>query len=394
MMTPLTVLRSHTVSVDAATFLPLAGGSDCDDSSSPMAPLPSTIGGDSLLLATGGGDGEVKLWDVARRRVAHEWAAHAALGVLALIPLRAQQHHHQRLLSHGRDGMLKVWDLAGGRSALAVSLQSAVSVGSFTFCRAVAHEGAASLLPPDGGDGDGAESAAAAAAVVPPTAAAALHPEWIIAPSDESGVLHLWDTRAPGVSRTLRLNVESSGDQSGLGMCMALRSFERGGGSGEALVAAAFEGGRLCVADIAAGRVAMKMDVAVHAASDALLSVDVGAGGLRAVCAGASRTLSFIAMNHDTFEARVEATIELPNRGVGRVLLRPCDQRVVATAGWDGRVRVYQWKRPKALAVLRAHEGAVHDVSFSPNGTLLASAGKDGHAMLWSVFPPNVTPRR
>jgi WD40 repeat protein len=383
---PLTVLRSHTVSVDAATFLCAEGGSDAGDD-------------EHLVLATGSADGVVKLWNVDRRRVAHEYAAHAALGILALLPLHAQG----QLVSHGRDGMLKLWDLSGGRCALAASLRSCVPTGSFTFCRSAVHVGSAPL--PSGGSGDesGGEGVAGGGGgalgstslppppLPPPLPAAALGigggaacGRWIVAPSAESGVLHLWDTRAAGVSRTLDLGL---GGHDVTGMCMALRSFETAGG-GDALVACAFESGRVVIADLGTGRVAIDLKVD----EEALLSVDVGASGARAVCAGASQRLTFVELDHATFTARVQASLPLPNRGIGRVVLRPCDEKIVATAGWDGRVRLWQWKRPKpALAVLREHTEAVHDVCFSPNGALLASVSKDCHAMLWSVYPPKAS---
>lgn len=376
MTRPLTVLRSHTVSVDAVTFLCAEGGSDGGDD-------------DHLVLATGSADGVVKLWDVDRRRVAHEYVAHAALGILALLPLHAQG----QLVSHGRDGMLKLWDLSGGRCALATSLRRCVPTGSFTFCRSAMHTGSAPLPSGSSGDESGVEGVADAGSAAlpsasPPLAAATLgvgggaaRGRWIVAPSAESGVLHLWDTRAAGVSRTLDLGL---GGHEVTGMCMALRSFETAGG-GDALVACAFESGRVVVADLGTGRVAIDLKVD----DEALLSVDVGASGARAVCAGATQRLTFIELDHSTFTARVQASLPLPNRGVGRVVLRPCDEKIVATAGWDGRVRLWQWKRPKAaLAVLREHTEAVHDVCFSPNGALIASVSKDCHAMLWSVYPP------
>jgi WD40 repeat protein len=70
--------------------------------------------------------------------------------------------------------------------------------------------------------------------------------------------------------------------------------------------------------------------------------------------------------------------------GVDDIAIR-CDGKIWATAGWDGRVRLFNAKKRMALAVLKPHNGGVHTVAFAVEG-LLASAGKDRGIALWSLY--------
>jgi len=89
-------------------------------------------------------------------------------------------------------------------------------------------------------------------------------------------------------------------------------------------------------------------------------------------------------------------TREIVNPGVGSAGIRQ-DGKIVATGGWDGRVRVFSWKHPdklKPLAVLQFHSGSVENITFTqkppPSGrcntNLLAAGGKDAKVSLWSIY--------
>jgi WD40 repeat protein/serine/threonine protein kinase len=100
----------------------------------------------------------------------------------------------------------------------------------------------------------------------------------------------------------------------------------------------------------------------------------------------------------DTREAWRAAGLELPNELVGTfgqhawrhwgpvrsVALHPKEQ-LVASAGDDGVVRLWELESGKAVALLREHAGPIRAVAFSQDGEWLASAGEDGKISLWSV---------
>ncbi|CAL5223637.1 g6181 [Coccomyxa viridis] len=58
---------------------------------------------------------------------------------------------------------------------------------------------------------------------------------------------------------------------------------------------------------------------------------------------------------------------------------------VIVSAGWDRLVKVWNLTNCKLRANLAGHQGYINTVTVSPDGSLCASGGKDGTAMLWDL---------
>ncbi|MFJ7147067.1 XRE family transcriptional regulator [Streptomyces sp. NPDC100445] len=72
------------------------------------------------------------------------------------------------------------------------------------------------------------------------------------------------------------------------------------------------------------------------------------------------------------------------------------DGTVLATGGRDRTVRLWDMRvprRPRETAVLTDHKDAVYAVAMHPGGSVLASAGADGVLALWDISDPRA-PRR
>lgn len=61
------------------------------------------------------------------------------------------------------------------------------------------------------------------------------------------------------------------------------------------------------------------------------------------------------------------------------------DGKFLATGGWDGTVRVWDWLSQEELTRFAGHRGGVLSVAFSNNGRLLASSGSDTSILVWDV---------
>mmetsp|Transcript_21828 Transcript_21828/g.36518 ORF Transcript_21828/g.36518 Transcript_21828/m.36518 type:complete len:317 (+) Transcript_21828:74-1024(+) len=58
---------------------------------------------------------------------------------------------------------------------------------------------------------------------------------------------------------------------------------------------------------------------------------------------------------------------------------------VIVSAGWDKLVKVWGLSNCRLRANLAGHTGYLNTVTVSPDGSLCASGGKDGVAMLWDL---------
>lgn len=67
---------------------------------------------------------------------------------------------------------------------------------------------------------------------------------------------------------------------------------------------------------------------------------------------------------------------------IRRVALSP-DGKNFAAGMEDGNVILFETEGPKELKTFKAHEAAVYDVAFSPDGTTLATCSTDKLAKLW-----------
>ncbi|ETK89305.1 hypothetical protein, variant [Phytophthora nicotianae CJ01A1] len=292
-------------------------------------------------VVSGAGDGAVKIWDLkSRRELATNHSAHSKAGVLHAAALRGSAASEHKFVTQGRDGFVKLWD--------AQTFGSAAEPLAKLYCGSYSFTKFATMRWP----GNTQENA-----------------HLIVCPSSVDNKLLVYDIREDPTSPAQTLTVPDVAAKRG--MCVSLSLFDSSvvqaedgaGGNMQAYIAAGFEGGQLAILDLrAGGKVACETTVTQGA--NALLSFDVTRDGRSAICGSSGDELS--------------------------VCIRG-DQRIVATAGWDHRVRVFHLRKLKPLAVLKYHSESVFGLGFSADNALLTSCSKDHKIALWSIYPPSAT---
>jgi len=71
---------------------------------------------------------------------------------------------------------------------------------------------------------------------------------------------------------------------------------------------------------------------------------------------------------------------------VSCVRFSPSNQNpIIVSCGWDKKVKVWNLANCKLKTNHIGHSGYLNTVTVSPDGSLCASGGKDGHVMLWDL---------
>ncbi|GBG70675.1 hypothetical protein CBR_g7976 [Chara braunii] len=170
------------------------------------------------------------------------------------------------------------------------------------------------------------------------------------------------------------------------GMCMAVEAV-RQPHTGVLTIAAGFEDGAIRVWD--ARQVAEPL-VCQNLHTEPILSIALDSSYSGGVSGAADNRTIFFRLDCLTGVCNVAKMVETTRPGTADVAIRP-DGRIAATGGWDHRVRVYDYKHRKLLAILKYHTSTVSAVAFCPYQTgLLASASDDATVAIWDIYPTQV----
>jgi len=86
-------------------------------------------------------------------------------------------------------------------------------------------------------------------------------------------------------------------------------------------------------------------------------------------------------------ECKYTITDQNHTEWVSCVRFSPSEQQnpLIVSCGWDKVVKIWELNHCKLKTNLLGHTGYVNSVTVSPDGSLCASGGKDGTAMLWDL---------
>ncbi|KAM9858673.1 guanine nucleotide-binding protein subunit beta-like protein 1 [Aulostomus maculatus] len=302
----------------------------------------SCCGEDTPFLFSGSGKGSIHVWNLNSRRAERILEGHAGSSVLWVSTLRGRE----TLISQGRDMQVCLWDLSQGRSEVVDSVRT----GSAGFCQC-------SLLETS-----------------PTTCLLAFAGQQ----TEEIKIIEL-----PSKTPVCTLVPEAK-----LGMVMCVKLWQPDSGPGPLLLAG-YEDGSLLLWDISQRSTLSQ----TKAHPEPVMCLTFDTERLRGVSGSSEKKLSSWMLDGQNLQ--LQDCVTLVNPGISQLCIRG-DGKLMASAGWDHRVRIFSWKKLRPLAVLQYHTDMVLSVAFSnhkePKQRLLAAGSKDQRISLWSIYNEGADP--
>lgn len=364
---PVSVLRGHRASVTDVCFHP-----------------------SESLLFTGSADGELRIWNTVKHRtISSAWVYSAPHGITCVAA--SSLIGDSKIISQSRDGTVKCWEFGDG--GLSRTPLITANTNSHHFCKLslVKVPSGAPYINQDTGsmenvdDKKGIDEDKVHSHKLEDCGYFAGRGYFAIA-EQLSHKVEIWDLNNAKRITELPQSSGASLDHSpkSRGLCMAVQSFLSPESQGFLNVLSGYEDGSMLWWDLRNPGVPLT-SVKFH--SEPVLTISIDGSCKGGISGAADENIMIFTLDHPTGTCLVKKKIALERPGIAGASIRP-DGKIAATAGWDHRVRVYDYHKGNALAVLKYHQGLCTAVSFSPDTKLMASSSEDTTVALWELYPP------
>ncbi|KAI9267377.1 WD40-repeat-containing domain protein [Sporodiniella umbellata] len=277
-------------------------------------------------MASCDADGWIVIWRLKTRRVVISWKAHADNC------LKIAVSSSQKLISQGRDSMLYIWKLDLHQQPAKAEKINSIAYNDVGFCKF-------SSLEDD-------ES------------------EFIcFASMEDIGFFGIFDV-------TQSKWIIQSGGEKTHGACMAVEMFKS---SGSLFVLVGYENGEIALWEINEGESRAIWRKQRHKEPNLTRSYFISSSADNRICQQSLMT------------GDVLNEILTKKSGVPAVKIRH-DNKIFATGGYDGKLRVFSIKKMKPLAVLSFHRDTIYSIDFGTQSNWLVGASQDNRISLWNIF--------
>lgn len=193
-------------------------------------------------------------------------------------------------------------------------------------------------------------------------------------PADGQSILQVIDLHN---SKRIMTLAPGSGDKTH-GMCMDIKPAISGDGSVNLLCG--YEDGSIALWDLRTGKETSRSKI--H--NDTVMCLDYSSDMRKGISGSVDDKIHTWHIS-ESGTITPSDVISITNSGLNCIRIRS-DSKIFATAGWDSRIRIYSFKKSRALAVLAFHTQSVQTLGFDPLTNTLAAGSKDSLITVWSIY--------
>ncbi|XP_065055115.1 guanine nucleotide-binding protein subunit beta-like protein 1 isoform X2 [Rhopilema esculentum] len=244
---------------------------------------------------------------------------------------------NKRILSHDRNGIITVWNL----NDLEPTAEETFAIYQFGFCPvSVVHEDESIL---------------------------------VCYQSNSDSQLDIIDWKDKRIVKQLKPDKK-------VGMVMQAKLFKEK--RRDILLALiGYENGSVALWNASSGDILT--DLKVH--NDAVMCLDVDSDFSKVAVGSVDNRLVQVALPATSGESLKEVrSADINSNGISCLKVRP-DNKILAAGCWDGKIRLFGWKKLKPLAVLKYHVETVNCIMFTLHNDMVCGS-KDGKISVWHIY--------
>ncbi|KAI9480951.1 MAG: WD40-repeat-containing domain protein [Benjaminiella poitrasii] len=297
---------------------------------------------DDQYLASCDADGWIIIWKMRTRRPLVKWKGHEA----SCLKVTTIHSTEDTLISQGRDNLIHIWKLTEEEEE--ATLISSIVYNGLNFCKFSC-------------DASREESTL------------------LCFPSKKDiKMFDIYDLTYQCYVLQNVGNIDSGTVR--LGSCMATELFRTTANGDQLFVLAGYESGAVALWEISKEKATIVWQRQEHEEPVFDLSVDltksfaISSSGDNILCKYSLATGDII------------NKITIKKSGIVALKIRSRDNKIIATGGLDGKIRVFSVKSMKPLAVLSHHKNTVYSLDFGKHDNWLISASEDHRISLWKIF--------